>query len=214
MPYSSFIYMKADNNVIPLRLPPEQRKKLILDAALKLLAKDGPVHFSMRNVAEKVGIKLASLQYHYPSRGKLLVAMLDESLVRTHQRMSELVNSQNPGTSLEQRFRNLLQEHINWGKDPSNRGLAIAFNILSDREPDLLKGIAEAVKSTIVQIAILVSDLNTGITENEAQNRAAIIMSMLEGFWQVTNEGMPMHHRRKILETKLIDQAISIVLEP
>ena len=52
------------------------RKSEIIQSARSLLARNGTAGFSLREVAKDVGIKLASLQYHFPTRAALVAAML------------------------------------------------------------------------------------------------------------------------------------------
>ena len=56
------------------RKPPLERKLQILASARHILVSQGYHKLTMRNLANEVGIKLASLQYHYKSREDLLIA--------------------------------------------------------------------------------------------------------------------------------------------
>jgi AcrR family transcriptional regulator len=51
----------------------------ILDAAEDLLSKEGLAGFSMRRLADRVGIKLASLQHHFQTKGQLMEALIERS---------------------------------------------------------------------------------------------------------------------------------------
>lgn len=55
----------------------ERRIETILKTAEKLLIDGGYNNFSMRKVAIKSGISLGNLQYYFPSKNKLLEALLD-----------------------------------------------------------------------------------------------------------------------------------------
>ena len=55
----------------------ERRIKIILEAAEQLLIDSGYHNFSMRKVATKAGVSVGNLQYYFPSKDKLLAAVLD-----------------------------------------------------------------------------------------------------------------------------------------
>lgn len=59
-----------------IRRPPEQSKRLILQAAEELLTEDGPSAVQMRAVAARVGMTDAGIAHHFGGRQELLVALL------------------------------------------------------------------------------------------------------------------------------------------
>jgi AcrR family transcriptional regulator len=63
--------------------PSAGRRDEILQAPEALLRDGGLEGFSMRRLADKVGIKLASLQYHFRSKGLLMQALIGGSLLIT-----------------------------------------------------------------------------------------------------------------------------------
>lgn len=63
-----------------VRKSPEVRSAEILAAAGKAFIRDGYAAFSLRSVAADVGIRLSTLQHHFPSRENLLAATLAEVL--------------------------------------------------------------------------------------------------------------------------------------
>lgn len=63
-----------------VRKSPEVRSAEILAAAGRAFIRDGYAAFSLRTVAADVGIRLSTLQHHFPSRELLLAATLAEVL--------------------------------------------------------------------------------------------------------------------------------------
>jgi AcrR family transcriptional regulator len=63
------------------RLPEGSAREEILDAAAELFAERGYAATSTRTIAERVGIRQASLYYHFPSKEQILAELL-ESTVR------------------------------------------------------------------------------------------------------------------------------------
>jgi len=78
------------------------RRSEILDAAEALLSKGGLAGFSMRRLADRVGIKLASLQHHFHSKGKLMEALVERSEDLYHQDLTRLLHEL--GDKPEERF--------------------------------------------------------------------------------------------------------------
>jgi AcrR family transcriptional regulator len=58
------------------------RKDQIVAAALELLAADGADALSMRGIAERVGIRAASIYKHFPNKEALEAAMISEGFER------------------------------------------------------------------------------------------------------------------------------------
>ena len=75
------------------------RKDEILDIATRLFAERGYEGASMGDLAERVGLRKASLFHHYPSKDELYCAVLE----RLTRRLGELVftNAASPGTFAE-----------------------------------------------------------------------------------------------------------------
>ena len=56
------------------------KKSAILEAAIDLLVEAGGAKLTMRKVAERAGLSLGNLQYHFPTRDALMAALLDHFL--------------------------------------------------------------------------------------------------------------------------------------
>lgn len=59
------------------RAPTEDTKDAILQAAKRVLARDGFPALTARNIASEAGTNLALLNYHYGTKERLLVALFD-----------------------------------------------------------------------------------------------------------------------------------------
>lgn len=57
--------------------PHQDTKSAILEAAIRLMRRQGFEQTSLREISEEVGITKASLYYHFPSKVALLEAILD-----------------------------------------------------------------------------------------------------------------------------------------
>ncbi len=57
----------------------QQRKTLILDAALEVIARDGASALTHRSIAEQAGIPLASVSYHFDGIDAVLINALERA---------------------------------------------------------------------------------------------------------------------------------------
>lgn len=74
---------------------PETRK-VILDAAKASLVDRGYGSLSTRGIAERAGVPLSQIHYHYGSKQNLLLAVLEEENRRLLERQSRLYSSDMP----------------------------------------------------------------------------------------------------------------------
>lgn len=94
--YKDLIYMAEKNDAVILMAPDEMTtKERIFEVALDLFAQKGYDAVSMREIAEAVGIKKASLYSHFSSKDELLERLFDYP-------MSTLMNIGPQGMDSEQ----------------------------------------------------------------------------------------------------------------
>ncbi len=58
----------------------QKRRRQIIDTARQVMISEGPNNLVLRDVAEKIGITHGNLQYYFPTKNDLLVALFDEEL--------------------------------------------------------------------------------------------------------------------------------------
>ncbi len=68
-------------------------RETLLDAACELLRSVGYASFSYRDLAEKVGIRSASIHYHFPSKADLGVALVEKLRLLTQERERALTSA-------------------------------------------------------------------------------------------------------------------------
>jgi AcrR family transcriptional regulator len=72
---------------------PRERKPLhILRAAKRLFSRTGGINFSVRGVAKEAGVSLGAVQHFYPTKEKLLIAMLQYVVGGYDQNYSRLLS--------------------------------------------------------------------------------------------------------------------------
>lgn len=73
----------------------------ILDAATDILVNEGYGSFSMRRVADRLGLRLSSIQYYFNGPGDLLCALFDRSLQRSLEKLRDAPDPENLASSVE-----------------------------------------------------------------------------------------------------------------
>jgi len=73
-------------------------RRRILDAAAGLFRENGYAAVAMRDVARATQMRAGSLYYHFPSREKLVIAVLDEGIIAVHRAVAEAL-SELPGSA-------------------------------------------------------------------------------------------------------------------
>jgi len=73
------------------RMPAEERRRSILEAALTLLSKEGYAGMTTARVARSVGVSEPILYRHFSSKRAMLRALLDEVITRMMQAFREVI---------------------------------------------------------------------------------------------------------------------------
>jgi len=119
-----------------------------LDAATRLFAAQGYGGTSLSAIADAVGIRKASLLYHFPSKDALHRAVLDQILEHWSQVLPRLLEA----AAGDDRFDALLHEVVRFFVDDPDRARLVLREVL-DR-PDVMRArLAEAVAPWMAVIA-------------------------------------------------------------
>ena len=95
------------------------KKKLILETALELLAEAGSEGLTMRKLAERSGMRLSNVQYHFKSRDDVLKAMVSLYLDQCTNRIVKMT-SMNAGVSERERLQNLVEDGLSHASEISD----------------------------------------------------------------------------------------------
>jgi AcrR family transcriptional regulator len=117
----------------------EQRKqelrRVILDAAREMVARDGYEAFSMRKLAHSLGYSPGNLYVHFQDKRSLLGTLVEESFARLHEALDKVVNQADrtdPVTLLKEGMRT----YVRFGLDhPSDYRIAFLLTTPDERRP-------------------------------------------------------------------------------
>ncbi|MEM7116349.1 MAG: TetR/AcrR family transcriptional regulator [Chloroflexota bacterium] len=181
------------------------RKAEIIQAAQQILVEEGHYRLSMRHVAERVGIKLASLQYHFPSKKALIGVLLAESLGHYHQLVLELVTAVSTNedpTALNHLFTTYQDSQVS--------GIFEQLWALSIQEPELKRQYDEAYASLWQGVAALVRRFDAQANDAQCKTRAALIIALLDGLETFFGTEQLRQEMPELLQTAVLTQIKAI----
>lgn len=130
----------------------EQTRAALLEAATRVISKEGILSLTLQAVAKEAGVSKGGLLYHFPSKDALVKGMLEHHLARFEQ---SLQDSELP----------YAQAYAHLGSQEENPGLMLAFFSAIALNPSLLEGVREAsqrwqsqIKGVDATIARLATD--------------------------------------------------------
>ena len=71
----------------------DARRQQVLDTAKRMLLENGANEFVLRDVAEQLGITHGNLQYYFPTKHALFVAIFDQEVAKYTESMKEAVSA-------------------------------------------------------------------------------------------------------------------------
>lgn len=150
-----------------------ERRGSILDAAVEQLVEAGYAGFSIRQVAERAGLRLSNLQYYFPTRDALLEALLTRVL---DDAMADFAGSGTDGQDLESVVRFVLG-----GQTPQACTLFLELWALAARDAGARASLDRFYAAYRLQIELAIAVVAPGIAAGERARRAAMVMALLEG---------------------------------
>lgn len=156
------------------------RKAEIVLAAAALLEQRGEAGFSLREVAKTVGMKLASLQYHFPNKSDLMAALLNHIMDAYLDDVETAISSavDDPVEHLKAAARALS------GLDGANENtghLEVHLWSMALTDPMVRKTMNDCHRSYIDQMTDMICAANPSVDTQEARRRAVLIASLQEG---------------------------------
>ncbi|MCH7866091.1 MAG: TetR/AcrR family transcriptional regulator [Myxococcales bacterium] len=173
---------KATNSPAPAGETARQRarKDEILAAAQRILIEEGHHRLTLRNVAEKVGIKLASLQYHFPNKHDLITALM-VSVDENYQGLLESLLGVIDSSATDEAAARVIERVFAEYQDERALNLHEQLWALSIRDSAMmdqyLKGYSNIWEST----AEVIGRFDPAATEDERRTRAALLIALVDG---------------------------------
>jgi AcrR family transcriptional regulator len=176
----------------------------ILTKACDVLVRDGYADFNLRKVAAEVGVRLATIQHHFPTREALLTAAITKAMQGWGARFQEIAgrSARDP----ERRLRELQQQNFALLDDPETAPLIVECFALAQHD--------EAVR-VVVQgqyfayrrlFADVLHEMRPDLSNDTLMAFATVLTAQMEGLTLMLRHDDPHQPNRAALERALKSQ--------
>lgn len=156
-----------------------ERVEQILDAATELLVEEGYAQFTMRQLAERLGIRLSNLQYYFPSRAILIQKLLERFLDNYMWEISQFSVNRN-GTP-QQRVIEAIDYLLKDQKQETSCKIFWELWALSARNCEVAGVMHHFYRAYIDIFTEMLQDLKPEVPVRNTKQIAVLIVSMIEG---------------------------------
>ena len=161
------------------RLKAHERIKLILENARIIIVKEGFSQFSSRTVAERSGIRLATLQYYFKTTDDLFRATYESALDRERKRIDNILKK--AVATPEGRLKAGVIAQYRACRHEDTAGFFFQLWARANIDDFAAGLMQDFYKRNTNNIKTRILGCNSSISEKEAGRRAILIMSLLEG---------------------------------
>ena len=187
----------------------DARREEILDTTIEVLANEGYSSVSMRGIAERIGIHLATLQYYFPTKRDLLKSTIERSISSAVREMDELIST--PTSDPKKVLRKALRAHLEACQNPIISRLFVALWGMSSHDEDASYSLSEIYQRDCQRYAALVKNANPKLSGSACNNIAILILAQLEGLVLFVSPGKPFEHKAKVIEKQFWSQLEAII---
>jgi AcrR family transcriptional regulator len=180
----------------------------ILGAAIRILALEGYTRFTLRNIAKRVGLRLAAVQHYYPTKKDMLRAAIKGSIKRWDEPVSRLMLQ--PRRGAKSRLQAVIKLHLGSCVDDLTGGFFVALWALAAHDPDALELLNDTYRIAVERFATLIMEANPALEAGEASLRATQILSLLEGTTITAGPRKQYAGVIRQLEKRLVQTALTI----
>lgn len=157
-----------------------ERRAEIVRAAQEILAEEGPAALTLRAVANAVGIKLASLQYHFRTHADLVDALADETVAMYASGLE--AGAASADASPEERLDHALRWFtVESPVDRRQAKLELQFWALAQTNDSAKEALRRYQGIYVETLRRLVRAARPNLSAHESRARALSIACLLEG---------------------------------
>lgn len=155
----------------------ERRRQQIVDAAKDLLIKSGPNMLVLRDLAEQLGITHGNLQYYFPTKNDLLVAIFDQELAK----YTDSVKSSVAAASTQKgRLTAILDAGLAELRSPDTALWRMLMS-MADHSPEMAAILKQENERYQGVVARELKNVAPGMSAQRRRHVAKIIHAMLDG---------------------------------
>jgi AcrR family transcriptional regulator len=173
--------MKSQKRTAPVASrPTTETARRVVEAARAVLMNRGYAQFSMRNVAAEAGMRLANVQYYFPTRGDLVRALMQETQQHYLAAYRECLLKAPPDR--HERFKAFLEFNLCEVANPDTRRFFTQLWALLDTlEAEAGHLLNEFYEMDIAALSERVAELDPNCAAGEVRRRATLLAAMIEG---------------------------------
>lgn len=155
----------------------ERRIKIILEAAEQLLIDSGYHNFSMRKVATKAGVSVGNLQYYFPSKDKLIEALLDQVIQNYLDTFRLFRGKYTP----KEQFIKIIKTVITDIKTKHTTVFFPELWVMANHEKHIGKMMDDMYGKYRALVADVIRDINPSLNKCQAQRLSIFMTASIEG---------------------------------
>ena len=161
---------------------------------------------SMRDVAKSVGIKLASLQYHYPSKTDLIDAFVEHKIGECEANMDAILESDAPD-AIEKAIRYTVKETF----EANDRSLYAMIEARAHYDESSERAIQRYMKCYLSRLRSIIGAADPALSKKEALLKATMITSLLEGLHSTHQAARALGLSRSKLSETAVQTALKVL---
>ncbi|HEY8350947.1 MAG TPA: TetR/AcrR family transcriptional regulator [Sphingomonadales bacterium] len=187
----------------------KRRVQEILQVATEVLAYEGYSNFTMRGIADRLGIKLRNVQYYFKTKENLFQAVIDQRLKRDIETAQQVVNRE--GLTDEERFLAFVDLSLEENTTPFFRGLQFELWALANHDAFAAQCRDRMTMAYSNFIYELIKPLTAGQSDKVRKEKSVILLAMLQGFPLIEGSDVNIEFNLGNVRELFRDQAIRFV---
>ena len=169
------------------------KKELILNCGVSVLKNEGYQEFSMRRVAQEVGISLGNLQYHFKTKEVLIESILDCYIKDYTKQLNEQLISFKTGSRSE--LDKLIEYIFTYGDDGECGIIFREIWAISNQNKTIEESLGTYYKSLYELLVTWFSHFDRSNSKKNVELAASLIMPLIEGY-TLTQDHLPQNNKR------------------
>jgi AcrR family transcriptional regulator len=191
--------------------PPKETAQRIMDVARTVLMNKGYAQFSMRNVAAEAGMRLANVQYYFPTRSDLVRALMQDTQERYEASYRECLLKAPPDR--HERFKAFLEFNLCDVANPETRRfITQMWALLDTLEAESGQLLNEFYEMDIAALSERVAEVDPNCPAAEVRRRATLLAAMIEGLVIVrgAHSSSPAEMKRLTARARIVGMQIAL----
>lgn len=186
------------------------RREEILETTMSVLAYEGYASVTMRSIANRIGIHLATLQYYFPTKRDLLRSTIDKCIGLEVRKIEEI--TLDTKADPKELLRQAVIIHMKANLDPLVSRLFVSLWGMAAHVPEVEELLSERYEQDCESYAALMHRANPKLPKTVCENRSILLVAQLEGLGLFISPGKPRASKVKAIQRELLsllDLAVS-----